>query len=261
MATQSPVATSSHIDDGKLTGKLALVTGASGGIGRAVAQRLAALEADLALTYFSHPEECTALASELAASYPSIKIKIYKCDMSDPSSLPPLLHTIEFEFDKTIDVLIANAGRAVRAASLEELTVEEFEKTHATNLKAPFVLAKLTVPGMKKKKWGRIVFVGSIAGFTGGVVGPHYASSKSGLNGLCHWIAANHAKDGITSNIVAPALIEGTIMMPDAGQMASRIPVGRAGKPEEVARVVETMVLTGYLTNQTILVDGGLYPT
>jgi 3-oxoacyl-[acyl-carrier protein] reductase len=204
--------------------------------------------------------------------------------MSDTPSLLSLIPRIESDFNNTIDVLIANAGRGVQVPKIEDLSIEEFEKTHATNLRAPFILAKLTIPGMKKKKWGRLILIGSVAGFTGGVVGAHYASSKSGLHGLVHWISANCARDGITANTVAPAvglkwhtglllrnspsdysnpqLIEDTFMLPgDPGALAQRIPVGRLGKPDEVAKMVELMVTTGYMTNQTVLIDGGLYPT
>lgn len=181
--------------------------------------------------------------------------------MSDADQITKLVDAVERDFGQTIGVLIANAGRGIRA-SLLDLTLEEFDKTHAVNIRAPFLIAKLAVPKMVAEKFGRIVFVGSVAGFTGGVVGPHYASSKSALHGLSHSIASNFAAHGITSNVVAPALIEDTTMLPgDPGDLAKRIPVGRLGKPDEVAGIVSMMVTTGYLTNQTVLVDGGLYPT
>jgi 3-oxoacyl-[acyl-carrier protein] reductase len=100
-----------------------------------------------------------------------------------------------------------------------------------------------------------------VAAFTGGLVGPHYAASKAGLHGLTHFIAARVAGEGITVNAVAPALIEETSMLPgDPGDLAARVPVGRLGRPEEVADLALTILRNGYMTNQVVGIDGGMYP-
>jgi 3-oxoacyl-[acyl-carrier protein] reductase len=115
---------------------------------------------------------------------------------------------------------------------------------------------------MCERGWGRVVFVSSVAGFTGGIVGPHYAASKAGLHGLTHHLAARVAEAGVTVNAIAPALIESTDMLPgDPGFLASRIPVGRLGRPDEVAALAVTMLGNGYLTDKVITLDGGLHPS
>jgi len=113
---------------------------------------------------------------------------------------------------------------------------------------------------METSAWGRVIFCSSVAGFTGGIVGPHYASSKSALHGLIHWLAGAYAKKGVTVNGVAPALIEGTTMLPGAtAELERKVPVGRLGRPEEVAETVVWMVRTGYVTNKVVAVDGGMF--
>jgi 3-oxoacyl-[acyl-carrier protein] reductase len=114
---------------------------------------------------------------------------------------------------------------------------------------------------MRERRWGRVIFVSSVAAFTGGIVGPHYAASKAGLLGLMHSLASSLALHGVTVNAVAPALIAETGMLPDAEQeLVPRIPVGRLGKPEDVVEAIMMLVVNSYMTNHTLLVDGGMYP-
>jgi 3-oxoacyl-[acyl-carrier protein] reductase len=130
------------------------------------------------------------------------------------------------------------------------------------NLRAPFLLAQAVLPGMVERGWGRVLFMSSVAAFTGGVVGPHYAASKAGLHGLLHHLAPRVAGHGVTVNAVAPALIEGTRMLPAApdGGPALPIPVGRYGRPEEVADLSMAVLRNGYLTDQVLGLDGGIHP-
>jgi 3-oxoacyl-[acyl-carrier protein] reductase len=100
-----------------------------------------------------------------------------------------------------------------------------------------------------------------VAALTGGIVGPHYAASKAGLHGLTHFLATRAAADGVTVNAIAPALIEDTGMLPgDPGELATRVPVGRLGKPDEVADLMLAILRNGYVTNQVISIDGGMHP-
>jgi len=159
-----------------------------------------------------------------------------------------------------VDVLVANAGAGARR-TLDEITLEEFDHACAVNLRAPFLLARRTIPGMRERGFGRVLFTSSVAAFTGGIIGPHYAASKAGLHGLTHFLATREAPHGITVNALAPALIEDTLMLPgDPGDLAQRIPVGRLGRPEEVAALALSVLTNGYLTNQVIGIDGGLHP-
>ena len=113
---------------------------------------------------------------------------------------------------------------------------------------------------MRERGFGRILFVSSVAAFTGGVVGPHYAASKAGLHGLTHWLASRLAGAGVTVNALAPALIERTGMLPGSSdELRARIPVGRLGRPEEVADLALSVLTNAYLTNQVFTLDGGMY--
>jgi 3-oxoacyl-[acyl-carrier protein] reductase len=115
---------------------------------------------------------------------------------------------------------------------------------------------------MTERLYGRILFMSSIAGFTGGVIGPHYAASKAGLHGVVHFLAPRVAGQGVTVNAVAPALIEQTRMLPAApgGGTTIPIPVGRYGQPDEVADLAMAVLRNDYLTNQVLSLDGGIYP-
>jgi 3-oxoacyl-[acyl-carrier protein] reductase len=157
-------------------------------------------------------------------------------------------------------VLVAAAGLG-RRQTLDEVSIENFDEMLAVNLRAPFLLAQRTLPGMRARGFGRILFVSSVAAFTGGIVGPHYAASKAGLHGLTHFLAARVAGDGVTVNVIAPALITETGMLPgDPAQLRDRVPVGRLGQPDEVADLALAMLRNGYLTNQVVSLDGGIYP-
>ncbi len=131
----------------------------------------------------------------------------------------------------------------------------------AVNLRAPFLLARRVLPGMRERGYGRILFTSSVAALTGGIVGPHYASSKAGLHGLTHFLAARVAAEGVTVNAIAPALIEETAMLPgDPGDLAKVVPAGRLGKPAEVADLALAMLANGYLTSKVVTLDGGIHP-
>jgi 3-oxoacyl-[acyl-carrier protein] reductase len=161
-------------------------------------------------------------------------------------------------------ILINNAGATgghSRVTSVQDVSIEDFEKTWRINCGSAYLLTQLCMPAMEKAGYGRVVFVSSVAGFTGGVVGPHYASSKSALHGMIHWLAGAYAKKGITVNGVAPALIKQTKMLPGSSEeLANKIPMGRLGTPKEVAETVLWMVKTQYVTNKVIGVDGGMFP-
>ena len=129
------------------------------------------------------------------------------------------------------------------------------------NVDTDQMVPKQFLKALTREGFGRILFVSSVAAFTGGIVGPHYAASKAGLNAITHHIASRTAGDGITVNAIAPALIENTDMLPgDPGELASRIPVGRLGRPEEVADLAMAVLGNAYLTNQVLSLDGGVFP-
>jgi 3-oxoacyl-[acyl-carrier protein] reductase len=236
-----------------MQGRVALVTGASGGIGHAIARRLAAAGITVAVHYGRNETA----ARELAARLP--KAVAFGADMMLKAAPSDLVDRVESELGP-VDLLVANHGTA-RRGGLEDVDADDFDYTLAVNLRAPFLLAQRVLPGMRERGFGRILFMSSVASFTGGIVGPHYAASKAGLNALTHFIASRTASDGITVNAVAPALIENTDMLPgDPGDLAGRIPVGRLGHPEEVADLAFAILSNAYLTNQVVSIDGGIYP-
>jgi 3-oxoacyl-[acyl-carrier protein] reductase len=240
-----------------LAGRVALITGASGGIGQALGRRLAAGGARLALAYGANGAPAMDLAAEIiAAGGHAVPIQADLRSAEAPAAL------IEATEDKLgpVDVLVSNAGLG-RRQSLEEIASGDFDDMIAVNLRSPFLLAQQVVPGMRERGFGRILFVSSVAAFTGGSVGPHYAASKAGLHGLTHYLAVRLAGHGISVNALAPALVTGTAMLPgDPEELRARIPVGRLGRPEEVADLAAAILGNAYLTNQVIGLDGGIYP-
>ena len=234
-------------------GRTALVTGASGGIGRRIAERLAAAGATVALHYSSNAEP----AQELASALP--RAAAFGADLGEPDAPDRLVDEVESVFGP-VDVLVANHGRS-QVARLEQVDADAFDEMLAVNLRAPFLLARRTIPGMSEHGFGRVLFMSSVAGLTGGIVGPHYAASKAGLHGLTHYLARRSAGEGVTVNALAPALIEDTGMLPgDPGALATMIPVGRLGRPEEVADLALAILRNGYMTNQVVSLDGGMHP-
>jgi 3-oxoacyl-[acyl-carrier protein] reductase len=237
--------------------RVALVTGGSGGIGAELCVRLSAAGAVVAVHYGSDREAAEGVVSRIAAA--GGQAAPFPADLRDSEAPARLIDAVEREFGP-IDLLAANHGMG-RPASYEDIDADAFDETLAVNLRAPYLLARRVLPGMRSHGFGRILFTSSVAALTGGIVGPHYASSKAGLHGLTHYLASRVARDGVTVNAIAPALIEATGMLPgDPGELADRVPVGRLGKPSEVADLAMAIMRNGYVTNQVISVDGGIHP-
>lgn len=240
-------------------GRIALLTGASGGIGQALGRRLADDGYDVALSYGRHAADAEAVAAH--ARTRGRRAVTLAADLSDPDAPARLVSDAEAELGP-VDVLIANAGTA-DIKGWQKIDVDAWNATLAVNLTAPFLLAQRVLPGMVERRFGRILFISSVAAFTGGVVGAHYAASKAGLHGLVHHLAPRVAADGVTVNCLAPALVGETKMFPadlETGTPPVPIPVGRIGRPDEMADMAMTMLRSGYLTDKVITVDGGLTP-
>jgi 3-oxoacyl-[acyl-carrier protein] reductase len=244
--------------DKGLTGRVGLLTGASGGIGRAVALRLASAGVDLALTYGTAEGAVRTLADEVRAV--GRRVTVLAGDLADTATPAQLVRETERTLGP-IGILVANAGSGEQR-EWRDVDPELWDRTFAVNLRAPFLLMQAVVPGMIEHGFGRVLALSSVAAYTGGVIGPHYAASKAGLNGLVHYFAGRVASNGITVNGIAPALIEQTGMLPQApeGGMPLPIPVGRLGQPYEVADLALAVLGNAYLTNQVLLLDGGLHP-
>jgi 3-oxoacyl-[acyl-carrier protein] reductase len=242
-----------------LADRVALLTGASGGIGKAIGKRLAEEGVDVCLAYGRHGED----AEEVAAYARGVgrRAVTVASDMADPQGPADLVAYAGRELGH-VDVLVANAGTA-DIKTWENIDFASWNATLAVNLTAPFLLSQQVLPGMIERRFGRILFISSVAALNGGVVGAHYAASKAGLHGLMHHLAPRVAADGVTVNCLAPALVGDTKMFPadlETPTPPVPIPVGRVGRPDEMADMAITMLRTGYLTNKVITVDGGLVP-
>lgn len=241
-----------------LTGRVALLTGASGGIGGALSRALASEGVDLALAHGRHAEEAESAAAHARAL--GRHALVVSGDLADPE-VPGRIVCETAAGLGACDILIANAGVGTSLA-WDEVDLDAWNEAVDVNLRAPWLLTRAALPGMIDRGFGRILYVSSVAALTGGVIGPHYAASKAGLHGLMHFIAARVAGRGITVNTIAPALVAGTRMLPGAPEdLASRLPVGRLGTVDEVADLALAMLRNGYLTNKTIALDGGVVPT
>ena len=240
----------------KLAGKIALITGASRGIGRGCAAALAKTGADIAVN-FHVQEEAAKETCSLVERLGRRAIPV-QADVSRASEVDRMIKRVEQDLG-TIEILVNNAGIA-RRYPWDQVPEEGWDEIMAVNLKSAYLVTQAVLPGMRAHRWGRIINISSGAAATGGVVGPYYAASKAGLLGLTHGYASLSVKEGITVNAVAPSLIQ-TDMSKDLPANPSSIPVGRLGTIEEVADVVVMLVKNGYMTGQTIYVNGGRYMT
>ena len=238
-----------------------LVTGASRGIGRAVALRLAFDGHDVAVGYGANAAAAEAVADEVRSM--GRRAIAAGADLAEPDAAGALVDAVEAGLGP-VDVLVANAGVNTPGRRVEEIETEEWDRLHAVNLRAPFLLARRVLPGMERRGFGRIVLLSSVAAYTGGIIGAHYASSKAGLHGLAHSLSQQAAGRGVTVNVVAPAFIESDMLPADPtvrAQLAESLPVGRLGTAEEVADLIAAVVRNGFVTNQSFLIDGGRHPT
>lgn len=237
------------------SGKIALITGASRGIGRGCAVALGEAGADIAVNYLNR-EEAARETCSLIESLGRRAIPI-QADVSMASDVGRMIKTIERELG-AVGILVNNAGVA-RRHPLDEIREEDWDEIIAINLKSAFLVTQAVLPGMRTRRWGRIINISSGAAQIGGVVGPHYAASKAGILGLTHAYASLLIKEGITANAVAPSLIETKMVTHDLQVNPNIIPLGRFGTVEEVADVVVTLARNAYITGQTIYVNGGRY--
>jgi 3-oxoacyl-[acyl-carrier protein] reductase len=237
--------------------KVALVTGASRGIGKACAIALAEAGADIAVNFLVQEEK----ARETLSLVEQIGRRgiLARADVSRTDQVDRMIKDIEREFGQ-IDILINNAGVAIHKP-FDQLTEDDWDRTMATNLKSAFLVTRAVLPGMRSRRFGRIINISSGAAQTGGVVGPHYAASKAGLHGLTHGYASLLAKEGITVNAVAPSIVATEMIADNPKVNPGIVPVGRLGTPKEIADVVVMVAQNGYLTGQTIFVNGGRYMT
>lgn len=236
-----------------LNGHTALVTGASRGIGAAIALAFAEAGAAIAVNYREHAAEANAVVADIKDK--GGRAIATPADVSQAAAVTKMVDDIASKLGP-IDILINNAGIAI-VRGIDDLAESDFDATIAVNLKSAFLCTQAVLPAMRAKKWGRIVNISSGAARGAGAIGLHYNASKAGMEGLTRGYAARLVKEGITVNAVAPSLIE-TDMMRGRSDLAGRIPLGRLGRPEEVAQAALMVIGNAYMTGQTIMLNGGM---
>ena len=240
-----------------LTGRVALVTGASRGLGAATVKLLAASNCRVALMARSRED-----LERVAADIPAEQVRIFVSDMKDDEAIAAAIETIQTEWGG-VDILLNNAG-IVKAGFFADITVEEWQEMIDVNLTAPFKLVKAVAPHMQEQGWGRIVNITSITAQTGGVkAGVHYAASKGGLGAVTKTLARDLAPFGVTVNNIAPGQIDTNpdfLTDEQRVQMNEMIPLGRLGVADDIAKTVLFLVssMGDYITGATIDVNGGL---
>lgn len=233
---------------------VALVTGASGAIGRACAKTLADDGAQVAVGFLSNKEGAFETASSCPGSY------LVQIDTRDVEGVAAAFDEVEHALGP-VEILVNNAG-VTRDRLLLRMSEDDWHEVIETNLSGAFRCTKRALPKMLKAGWGRVINIGSVVGTAGNQGQANYAASKAGLIGFTKSLAREVARHGITVNVVAPGLVDSelTSVLPDSvrNALVERIPIGRAGEAGEVAEAVRFCARTAYLTGQVIHIDGGL---
>ncbi|MGN8160706.1 SDR family NAD(P)-dependent oxidoreductase [Salinisphaera sp. SWV1] len=235
--------------------RVALVTGASRGIGRGAAIALGHAGCRVALGYNRSADEARAAAAEIEAA--GGRAVAVQADMADHHALNAMVDTVESELGP-VEILVNNAG-INPIYPLHEIDATRWNETLQINLTSCFVLSQRVVPGMRERGWGRLIMMSSVAAHIGGVIGPHYAASKAGQLGLMRSYARMLATEGITSNAIAPALIETDMIAGNDNITPDLIPVKRFGRVDEISDMVVHLARNAYMNGQTVNIDGGLY--
>ena len=241
-----------------LNGKTALVTGASRGIGRAIALRLAEDGANVAVIYAGSADKAEAVVNEITAL--GVNAKAYQCNVADSAAVNETVKAVTNDLGK-IDILVNNAG-ITRDGLMLRMKDEDFDAVLDTNLKGAFNMIRACYSGFIRKKSGRIINISSVSGIMGNAGQANYSASKAGVIGLTKSVARELASRGITCNAVAPGFIQTdmTENLGDNNPLLNSIPLGRMGKPEDIAAAVTFLASdsAAYITGEVLKVDGGL---
>ena len=244
----------------ELDGKVALVTGASRGLGRAIALKLASLGSKVAINYLASDEAASRLAEEIESQ--GGKAMLAKADVADAKAVKAMTHQIVARWGK-IDILVNNAG-IVRDSLLPRMSDEAWDEVINTNLRGAYLCTKFALRSMMDQFWGRIINISSLAGLLGNAGQANYSAAKGGLIAFTRSVAKEVGSRNITANAIAPGFIstDMTDKLPEEAQTAilSRISLKRFGIPDDVAELVAFLASerAGYITAQVIGIDGGI---
>ncbi len=237
--------------------KVAIITGGNRGIGQGVSLGLADDGMDIAVIYYQHQIEAENIIEALQAK--GCKALAYKVDVAQKAQVTEVVSKI-FDVFGQIDVLVNNAGIATKSTTID-LIEADWDRVIDVNLKGVFLCSQAVIPYMKQAGFGRIINLTSIAGQTGGGIGPHYAASKAGVIGLTRFMANELGPDGITVNAVSPSGVQTELLTSLGFQPNDRRPVRRIGTPEDIAAAVRYLASdsASYVTGQVLSVNGGIY--
>jgi 3-oxoacyl-[acyl-carrier protein] reductase len=216
---------------------------------------LARAGADVAVNYLDRTDAASAVCSKITAI--GKKAFPFQADVSKGADVKRMVAEVEQSLGG-IDILVNNAAIA-KPRQLQDIPEEEWDEILAVNLKSVFLVTQGVIGGMRKRKWGRIINLSSVAAQTGGAVGAHYAASKAGIIGLTHSCASAFVREGITVNAIAPALIETDMVTSNPNANPTLIPMGHFGKVDDVSSVAVMLAMNEYVTGQTINVNGGWF--
>jgi 3-oxoacyl-(acyl-carrier-protein) reductase len=261
MSVGSPAAASSASSSLPLAGRVALVTGAGRGIGRAIALALARHGADIAINYASNDKAAEEVAGEIRAM--GRRAELFKCNIADDVAVHAMGEEIRKVFPK-IDILVNNAG-ITRDKTFMKMTHVEWDEVVGVNLKGPVQMTHLLLPQMVENGWGRVINITSVIGQMGNFGQANYAAAKGGLDAFTKSVAREVARKGVTVNCVAPGFIrtDMTASVPEKAleHIRTITPMGRMGEAEEIAETVAFLASpsASFITGQEIGVNGGLY--
>ena len=241
-----------------LTGKVAVVTGGSRGIGAAIAKKLASLGADVAVLYAGNQELADAVCGECRSQY-GVRAQAYRCDVADFQASKEAVAQIKADFG-TVNILVNNAG-VTRDGLIATMREQDFDAVLDTNLKGAFNMIRHCCGIFIRNRGGRIINVSSVSGMIGNAGQANYSASKAGIIGLTKATAKELAPRGVTCNAVAPGFVATDMtknLALDEKTITSAIPLGRLGRPEEVAEAVAFLAGADYITGEVLRVDGGI---
>jgi 3-oxoacyl-[acyl-carrier protein] reductase len=238
-----------------LSGRKAIVTGSSRGIGKAIALALATAGCDVVVNYISKEAEANATVDAIRKlGRRSVAVQ---GDVSNGADVQRVVQTAEAEIGPT-DILVNNAGRVV-VEGIDQMSEASWDDVIRVNLKSVFLMTQAVLPGMRARKWGRIINLTSVAAQAGSMLAVHYSAAKGGVISATKSYARLLAKEGVTVNAISPALIATEMVAANPRITPDMIPMGRFGTVEECAEVAVTIAGNAYMTGQTIAVNGGMY--
>jgi 3-oxoacyl-[acyl-carrier protein] reductase len=239
----------------QLIDRIALVTGGGRSIGRAISLALAAEGCDVAVNYVSHQADADETADAIRRQ--GRRAVVVQGDVSKRADVARMVAAAESALGR-IDVLVNNAGK-IAIETIDQMSEASWNDIVGVNLTSVFLMTQAVLPGMRARKWGRIINLSSVAAQSGSMMAVHYSAAKAGVIAATRSYARQLAKEGITVNAIAPALVATEMLRSNPNLKPDMIPMGRFGEVEECASVAVLLATNAYITGQTVAVNGGMY--